>query len=51
MTVSVNWELTATEFANCNCSYGCPCQFAAPQLMAIAGISPDTRLNTAILAT
>ena len=30
MTVSVNWELTATEFANCNCSYGCPCQFAAP---------------------
>ena len=23
----VEWELKATELANCNCSYGCPCQF------------------------
>ena len=23
------WEIKATEFANCNCSYGCPCQFNA----------------------
>lgn len=23
----VEWELQATELANCNCSYGCPCQF------------------------
>jgi hypothetical protein len=23
------WTVKATEFANCNCSYGCPCQFAA----------------------
>jgi hypothetical protein len=23
----VNWVVKATEFANCNCSYGCPCQF------------------------
>ncbi len=29
MTVSVEWEVKATEFANCNCSYGCPCQFNA----------------------
>ena len=21
------WEIRALEFANCNCSYGCPCQF------------------------
>lgn len=21
------WEIKAREFANCNCSYGCPCQF------------------------
>jgi hypothetical protein len=21
------WEIKAKEFANCNCSYGCPCQF------------------------
>ena len=27
MTVSVEWEVKATEFGNCNCSYGCPCQF------------------------
>ena len=29
MAVSVEWEVKATEFANCNCSYGCPCQFGA----------------------
>jgi hypothetical protein len=23
------WEIKATEFANCNCAYGCPCQFNA----------------------
>lgn len=23
------WEIKAREFANCNCSYGCPCQFNA----------------------
>jgi hypothetical protein len=30
MPVSVEWEIRATEYANCNCSYGCPCQFGAP---------------------
>ncbi|MBA5776625.1 DUF1326 domain-containing protein [Stappia sp. F7233] len=23
------WEIRTTEFANCNCAYGCPCQFNA----------------------
>ena len=23
------WEIKAKEFANCNCAYGCPCQFNA----------------------
>jgi hypothetical protein len=23
----INWEIRAREFSNCNCSYGCPCQF------------------------
>lgn len=23
------WEIQATEFVNCNCAYGCPCQFNA----------------------
>jgi hypothetical protein len=26
----VKWEIKGREFANCNCSYGCPCQFNAP---------------------
>lgn len=25
----VPWEINARELANCNCSYGCPCQFNA----------------------
>jgi hypothetical protein len=25
----IDWEIKAREFANCNCSYGCPCQFNA----------------------
>jgi hypothetical protein len=24
------WEIKGREFGNCNCSYGCPCQFNAP---------------------
>lgn len=27
---NVEWRVKAREFANCNCSYGCPCQFNAP---------------------
>ena len=23
------WEIRGREFGNCNCSYGCPCQFNA----------------------
>ena len=25
----IDWEIKGNEFANCNCSYGCPCQFNA----------------------
>lgn len=25
----VEWWIKGREFANCNCSYGCPCQFNA----------------------
>lgn len=36
-----NWWIKGREFANCNCSYGCPCQFnALPTLnfcQAVAG--------------
>jgi hypothetical protein len=24
------WEIRSIEFSNCNCDYGCPCQFNAP---------------------
>lgn len=24
------WEIEGRELVNCNCSYGCPCQFSAP---------------------
>ena len=24
------WEIRGRELVNCNCSYGCPCQFNAP---------------------
>ena len=25
----IPWELKMKEFTNCNCAYGCPCQFTA----------------------
>src|SRR4029453_4285602 len=25
----IEWELHGMEFGNCNCAYGCPCQFNA----------------------
>ncbi len=24
------WEIHGSEYVNCNCNYGCPCQFNAP---------------------
>jgi len=27
--MTIDWRVKATEFANCNCAYGCPCQFNA----------------------
>lgn len=26
----IDWEIHGMEFVNCNCAYGCPCQFNAP---------------------
>jgi hypothetical protein len=41
----VQWEIQGREFANCNCSYGCPCQFNAPPTRgfceAAAGVQID----------
>jgi hypothetical protein len=27
--MAVEWRVKATELGNCNCAYGCPCQFNA----------------------
>ena len=28
--MSDKWTINGVEFGNCNCAYGCPCQFSAP---------------------
>jgi hypothetical protein len=42
----VKWTIRAREFANCNCDYGCPCQFNAlpthDNCRAVVGIQIDT---------
>jgi len=39
------WTIHGKEFANCNCAYGCPCQFNAPptygKCWAVVGIQID----------
>jgi len=41
----VKWTIKAREFVNCNCAYGCPCQFDAlptyGHCEAVAGIQID----------
>ena len=41
----IKWRIKAREFVNCNCSYGCPCQFDAPpthgKCKAVLGIEID----------
>jgi hypothetical protein len=41
----VNWSIKAREFVNCNCSYGCPCQFNGTpnygHCYAVAGMQID----------
>ena len=40
-----NWAIHGREFSNCNCNYGCPCQFNAPPTLgkcwAVVGIQID----------
>ena len=28
--MNINWQIKGKQFGNCNCNYGCPCQFNAP---------------------
>jgi hypothetical protein len=43
--MGVQWAIHGREFANCNCSYGCPCQFNAlpthGNCQAVVGIEID----------
>ncbi len=51
----VKWSIKAREFVNCNCSYGCPCQFnglpsygnceAVAAMQIDEGIHGNTRLD------
>ena len=51
----VKWMIKAREFANCNCAYGCPCQFnalpthgnceAVTGMQIDSGYHGDTRLD------
>jgi hypothetical protein len=42
----IKWTIKAREFVNCNCSYGCPCQFNGlptyGDCRAVVGIQIDT---------
>jgi len=44
--MDTQWTLHGREFANCNCSYGCPCQFNAlptyGKCWAVVGIQIET---------
>jgi hypothetical protein len=43
--MAVQWSLHGREFANCNCAYGCPCQFNAlpthGHCRAVVGVQID----------
>ena len=45
ISMGISWALHGREFANCNCSYGCPCQFNGlpthGHCRAVAGIQID----------
>jgi hypothetical protein len=45
MMTNVKWTIKAREFVNCNCAYGCPCQFNAfpthGNCEAVAGMQID----------
>jgi hypothetical protein len=47
----IQWAIHGREFANCNCSYGCPCQFNAlptyGNCSAVVGIHIDTGFHGA----
>ena len=49
--MATEWSLTAKEFVNCNCAYGCPCQFNAlpthGKCEAAAGIPDRVRSTSA----
>lgn len=41
----ISWEINGEAFVNCNCDYGCPCQFSAlpthGDCMAVVGLKVD----------
>ena len=42
----VEWRIQGREFANCNCAYGCPCQFSALPTRGYAMYAPELKGNS-----
>jgi hypothetical protein len=52
--MSDQWEISAAQFANCNCAFGCPCQFNAPTTngfceAVVSNLIHEGQFNGAIL--
>ncbi|MEQ1839171.1 MAG: DUF1326 domain-containing protein, partial [Verrucomicrobiales bacterium] len=52
MASKTNWTITGRELVNCNCDYGCPCQFNAlptnGSCHAVVGVIIDSGLHGAV---
>jgi hypothetical protein len=44
--MTIEWMIDGREFANCNCSYGCPCQFNAPPTHGWCEAATGYRIET-----
>src|SRR5438067_11523478 len=47
---TIAWELKGVEFANCNCSYGCPCQFNALPTHGFCAAAAGFQIDTGYFA-
>src|SRR5438067_11570316 len=46
----IDWEIKGKEFANCNCSYGCPCQFNALPTHGFCAAAAGFQIDTGYFA-
>lgn len=43
--MSDRWLLKGTNYVNCNCAYGCPCQFSSPSTHGFCQAVANTRIE------